>query len=230
MIRRTSFVMAFLTLVFGLWFFNASKIAAKEDTSKMRFFEFDEESALKEWTEKIFKGRVYYNVERSKQDSFVHALSQDAASGFYYRVRINALKYPMVSWKWKVARFPQVAEKDGAQLAGNLDDFAARVYLIFPSGSFRTSRCIEYVWDEHLPQGTITDSAWGKNVKIIVVRSGLDKDRWYKEERNVYEDFKTAFGYNTKLNIGAVAFMTDTDNTGGTAEAYYDDIKIGYSK
>lgn len=43
------------------------------------------------------------------------------------------------------------------------------------------------------------------------------------EERNVYEDFKKACGREPG-EVGAVAIMTDTDNTASTAEADYDDI------
>jgi hypothetical protein len=48
-------------------------------------------------------------------------------------------------------------------------------------------------------------------------------------ERNIYEDYKRAFGKNPGW-IGAIALMTDTDNTLSTAEALYTDIKVGYKK
>jgi hypothetical protein len=43
------------------------------------------------------------------------------------------------------------------------------------------------------------------------------------EERNVYEDYKKAFGEEPSM-ISGVAIMTDTDNTGESATAYYGDI------
>jgi hypothetical protein len=49
------------------------------------------------------------------------------------------------------------------------------------------------------------------------------------EERNVLEDYRKAFGEDPPL-INGVAIMTDTDNTGESAVAYYGDIwfkKIG---
>jgi hypothetical protein len=43
------------------------------------------------------------------------------------------------------------------------------------------------------------------------------------KKRNVYEDYKKAFGQEPPM-ISGVAIMTDTDNTGESAVAYYGDI------
>ena len=59
---------------------------------------------------------------------------------------------------------------------------------------------------------------------MIVVQSGKTKlNQWIDEERNIYEDFKKAFGREPFM-ISGVAIMTDTDNTGERAIAYYGDI------
>ena len=59
---------------------------------------------------------------------------------------------------------------------------------------------------------------------MIVVESGPAKrNTWFTEERNVYEDYKRPFGGEPPM-ISGVAIMTDTDNTGESAEAYYGDI------
>ena len=59
---------------------------------------------------------------------------------------------------------------------------------------------------------------------MIVVESGPERlNQWVSEERNVYEDYKKAFGEEPSL-ISGVAIMTDTDNTGESATAYYGDI------
>jgi hypothetical protein len=59
---------------------------------------------------------------------------------------------------------------------------------------------------------------------MIVVESGAGKlNQWVSEERNIYEDYKRAFGEEPPM-ISGVAIMTDTDNTGEAATAYYGDI------
>jgi hypothetical protein len=47
--------------------------------------------------------------------------------------------------------------------------------------------------------------------------------RWQVEERNVYEDYKRAFGMEPPP-ISGVVIMTDTDDTEESATAYYGDI------
>ena len=53
-------------------------------------------------------------------------------------------------------------------------------------------------------------------------------DDWKREERNVYEDYIKFFGVKPRLNVGAIAFMTDADSTNTSASAVYDEINIGY--
>jgi hypothetical protein len=59
---------------------------------------------------------------------------------------------------------------------------------------------------------------------MIVVESGATRlNEWVSYERNLYEDFKKAFGYEPPM-ISGVAIMTDTDNTGESTIVYYGDI------
>jgi len=59
---------------------------------------------------------------------------------------------------------------------------------------------------------------------MIVVESGEPKlNQRVSEERNVYEDYKRAFGKDPPM-ISGVAMMTDIDNTGENAIAYYGNI------
>ena len=48
---------------------------------------------------------------------------------------------------------------------------------------------------------------------------------WVFEDRNVYVDYRMLFGEDPPP-MGAVALMTDTDNTGGEAVAFYGDITL----
>ena len=93
------------------------------------------------------------------------------------------------------------------------------------------SRVLEYVWAEKLPAGTAGTSPYSKNIKLIVLRSGPDKDdRWFSEERDITADYIKMFGRSPEYNIGAVAFMTNTEHTGSRAAAMYDEIEIGYKE
>ena len=87
---------------------------------------------------------------------------------------------------------------------------------------------IEYISDENLAEGTIITSPYFGNIKLIVAESGRKNlNKWVFEERNIYEDYKKCFRGTPPL-VGAIALMTDTDNTLSTAEASYKNIRVGY--
>ncbi len=57
-----------------------------------------------------------------------------------------------------------------------------------------------------------------------MVESGEEKTgMWRKEKRNVYNDYQKAFGEQPPM-ISGIAIMTDSDDTGQSAVAYYGDI------
>jgi hypothetical protein len=67
-------------------------------------------------------------------------------------------------------------------------------------------------------------------VMMFVVESGEVKlNQWVSEERNIHEDYKKAFNQEPTM-ISGVAIMTDTDNTGESATAYYGDILFRKNK
>jgi len=194
-------------------------------------FSFTEEDSLSEWQEKIFKGKVLYSVTLERKEGYLSAYSKESASGIFYKLTFDPKKEPMVSWKWKVLKFPDKKENVASESAWiEKDDYAARFYVIFPGITYNLTRSLEYVWDKTIPEGTIMTSPYFKNIKIIVVESGEDNlGKWVYEERNVYQDFKSAFGKERSPGpVGAIALMTDTDNSISTAEANYDEIKVGY--
>ncbi len=200
-----------------------------------KWFPFNEKSALLEWQEKVFKGRVLYTVTPDDPTGYLKAQSDKACSGLIYKIRFNAQDFPMISWQWKVNQFPGESKtSEAASPAGGWlekDDYAARVYVIFPSWNFMNIRSLEYIWDEAVPEGTVLTSPFSANIKLIVIQSGRERlNQWVVEERNITEDYRKAFGKKSAVNVGAIALMTDADNTASTAEAEYKDIKVGYKK
>ncbi|MDP8292471.1 MAG: DUF3047 domain-containing protein [Candidatus Orphnella occulta] len=212
-----------ITLIFAAG--NPSVLAAQSPKK----FPFKEKDALDEWQEKVFRGRVLYSVKAHEDDSYLVAYSDNTASGIFYQIRFDPKQLPMISWKWKVLEFPKKG-KPGVGKGGWIeqDDYAARLYVIFPKLSFNLTKSLEYVWDKSLPVGTIKESPYSKNIKIIVIESGSRNiNKWVQEKRNIYEDYVSAFGRKPG-KVGAIAIMTDTDNTSSTAEAHYDELKVRY--
>lgn len=193
-----------------------------------KWFPFNKENALQEWEEKIFKNKVIYSIEPKQEGGYLSAKSDHAASALLYKIRFNPKEFPMMSWKWQIKKFPQkrtVSDEGWIEK----DDYAARVYVIFPSWYFMHIKCIEYIWDENLPEETVMTSPYFHNIKLIVAQSGKENiGTWVFEERNIYKDYQKAFGKPTSGEVGTIALMTDTDNTLSNAEALYKDIKVGY--
>ena len=197
----------------------------------VKWFTFSEENALKEWEEKIFKGRVVYVVEKDESGSYVKAKSDKTASALYYKIKLNAKhNEPVIKWKWNVEHFPVKKLPESLETT-NEDDFAARVYVIFPAKFITNSKVIEYIWTESLPQGTTGLSPYSKNIRLMSLRSGPNKEGpWCFEERDIVQDYIKLFGERPRMDVGAVAFMTDADTTKTDAESLYADITLGYKE
>lgn len=197
----------------------------------IKSFPFSTDNALKEWEEKVFKGKVVYNIEKLGDLSYVRAKSAGSASALYYKIKLDAKsKSPMVRWKWKAETFP-VKDKPESLETLSEDDFAGRVYVIFPAVFITNYKVLEYIWAKELPVGSTGTSPSSKNIKLIVLESGPVKDGGFvTEDRDIVADYIKVFGARPEHDIGAVAFMTNAEHTKTSAEAMYDEILLGYKE
>ena len=173
------------------------------------------------WEEKVFEGKTRYETVRQDGRTVVRATSRGTASGLYLRGRIDLEKTPILRWTWRVEG--SLGEIDERTRAG--DDYAARVYVIrsHPVFLWRT-RAVNYVWASAQAEGATWPNAYTDASRNVAVHSGEeDAGRWVEERRDVRADFRELFGESVR-HVDAVAIMTDTDNTGGAAVAYYGDI------
>ena len=181
-----------------------------------------------------------YQLIREDGQVVVKATAEASASGLIRKIRIDPKQYPMVQWRWKVANILEkgdVSRKEG-------DDYPARIYITFEYDSSRLSfsqkikynlaklfygeypplAAINYIWASHAPQGSVVPNPYTDRAMMVVVQSGEKQlNTWVDEERNIYEDYRRAFKDEPPM-ISGVAIMTDTDNTGESATAYYGDI------
>jgi hypothetical protein len=83
-----------------------------------------------------------------------------------------------------------------------------------------------YVWCNTRDAGTIISSPRTDRIRKIVVESGPARlNNWLAYERNIRADFEQAFGEPPGALVG-MAIMTDTDNTRGSAQAWYGPVKL----
>ena len=180
-----------------------------------------------------------YEVVRDGGVTIMKAVSEAAASGLIKAVVIDPKEFPIVRWRWKVDNVLQrsdVALKEG-------DDYPARLYITFEYEPDRVGfgkklkfkagqalfgdipiAALNYIWETKTPVGTFVENAYTDFAKMVIVESGTQNvGMWIDEERNIYEDYKKAFGEEPPM-INGVAIMSDTDNTKERATAYYGDI------
>ena len=190
-------------------------------------------------TFKKIERHTTYEAVRDGAGAVVKGVGGAPASGLTKAVAIDPHEYPIVRWRWKVENLLQkgnVNRKDG-------DDYPARLYITFAYEPAKVSfgrklkyqagrvlfgdipiGALNYIWDGKSPVGTVVDNAFTDFAKMIVVESGPQRiGTWVEEERNVYEDYRLAFGEEPPA-ISGVAIMSDTDNTKERAVAYYGDI------
>lgn len=183
--------------------------------------------------------QTHYAVVKDGETTVIKAVSDGSASGLTKEVTIDPRDYPIVRWRWKVENVlknSDVRRKDG-------DDYPARLYITFRYDPEKVSfskklkykagralfgdipiAALNYIWETTTPVGTIIENAYTDFAQMIVVESGSRKvGQWVTEERNIYEDYKRAFGEEPPL-INGVAIMSDTDNTKERVTAYYGDI------
>lgn len=181
---------------------------------------------LSGWKTKSFKGETQYTFVKDGDATVLKAYSKAAASGLFKKIKVDPLQYPVIRWSWKIdhtLKKEDATKKDG-------DDFAARVYVIFPSIFFWKTKAIIYVWSAKLPKGSATYNPYSSKVIFVPVESGDENaGKWVNEERNYCEDYRKLFG-GEPPRLGAVAIMTDTDNTGEEATAWYGDIYLDQAK
>lgn len=179
-------------------------------------------AGLAGWEAKSFRGVTEYRLVQEQGKSVVRAVSNAAASGLVKKITFDPHKYRYLRWSWKIAG--TVTAGDESSRHG--DDYAARVYVVFPGRFFWQTRAINYIWANRLPKGQSLPNAYTANAQMLAVESGNQKaGQWLNEERDLLADYRALFGEEPQ-SAAAIAIMTDTDNSGGSAEAWYGEISL----
>ena len=178
------------------------------------------------WESKVFEGVTDYSLVKESGRTVIKAHSKVSASGMIKEVKLDPKRYRYLKWSWKVAA--TIPGGDEHTKAG--DDYAARVYVVFPGRFFWQTRAINYIWANRLAKGASLPNAYTANAQMVAVESGPERvGQWVSEERDILADYRRLFGEEPRT-IGAIAIMTDTDNTGSEATAWYGEISISTDK
>jgi Protein of unknown function (DUF3047) len=166
--------------------------------------------------------KTTYSLIPQNGKSVLVGKSSNSASGLIYKTTIDPKLYPIIKWSWKIDHTVNKSyerNRDG-------HDFAARLYVVFSRGFFSATRAIEYVWGNVMHKGEILRSPYSDNAVMIAVDAGEEQaGQWVSHKRNYYDDYRAAFREEPP-KTGAIAIMTDSDNTHESSLGYYGDISL----
>ena len=186
--------------------------------------------------------RSQYTLVQDGGVTVVRARANGSASGLARAFELDPNRFPVLTWRWRaenVLHRGDIRRKDG-------DDYPARVYVTFdydPSDlsfgdriKYRALkalgygdvplRALSYVWANKPGETEVVPNAFTDWVQMVPVESGAaNVGTWRAERRDVVRDYRAAFGEDPPA-ISGVAIMTDADNTGGVATAYFGDIRL----
>lgn len=234
-----------LPLFLYLLLFSPFVLSGEEEKIVLGDFSQQSKSISPSWDTLTFASideHTSYTLVNDQNVNVVKAESNESASGLTKVVQFNPKEYPYLSWRWKVNK--AISDTDVTSKSG--DDYAARIYVMFKydikdlpedeqsrvnwykffNGVLPPLATINYIWGNKMEQGRIVSSPYTERVKMIILKNKKSLlQKWYVEERNIYEDYKKAFGEEPK-DVISIAIMTDTDNTNSMAESYFGDIVV----
>lgn len=197
-------------------------------------------SGWRVWQISGLKRPTEYRLVDHEGRTVVFARSQGSASGLVFPVSIDLQVFPYLHWHWKVPALIPGADNtrrhtedspvrivvtfDGDKSRLPLEDrIFADQFKLFTRQEFPYA-VLMYIWENRAPVGTVIENLHTSRIRMIVAESGANGlGEWREVTRNLYEDYKRAFGEEPP-RVRSVGIMTDSDNTGTSAEAYYGDI------
>lgn len=190
---------------------------------------------------KIDRHTTYRLVEEDGTQ-VIEASTDNSASGLIARLDLEPGESLMLKWRWKVSNV--FDQGDARKKSG--DDYPARIYVAFEFEPEKASwferakrktvatvfgeelpgNAINYIWANRLPQGETVANPYAEETKMIAVSSGNEQAvEWVTVERDLVADYRAAFGEDPPP-IRGVAIMSDSDNTGESATAWYGDLEL----
>jgi len=225
-----------LILLAGISFFLALPLTAQI------FEDFDNLDRWEPLTFRKIEAQTEYDLTTMEGRSVLRARADSSASGIIFTERFSVADTPIVEWSWKVDDI--VAEGNAAVKEG--DDYAIRIYIIFPYDPKRVSfldrvkyetvrrlygeypplSSLNYIWANRRHDRQIIPNPFTDKAMMIPVDTGsTHAGQWRTHSADIREDYRKAFGEEPPEEA-SLAIMSDTDNTGSKATAYLDYIRV----
>ncbi|WP_061125317.1 DUF3047 domain-containing protein [Caballeronia catudaia] len=188
------------------------------------------------------KPMTQYTLVRDGQTTVLQADADRSASALMHEGDIDLAQTPVVAWRWKAEKAIEGADNR----TGSKEDAPARLVFVFDGDKSKLSlfdrtsmevakriggqdlpyATLMYVWSTTAAPDSVIANPHTKRVQMIVV-SGQpgDAGQWQSLRRNIAQDYERVF-HEPPGRITGYGLLTDTDNTGATARAWYGDIRL----
>ena len=178
------------------------------------------------------------------------AESDCGASGFVLQLHppVDLRQTPRLAWRWRITRplGGDARSRDERHREG--DDFAARVYVLFPFdperasfldrlqrsigerwyGSQMPGATLTYVWPREVARDTTWTSPYRDEVKLVateVPTKDVGATSWREAIVNVGRDARLGLDLAPDVPVVGIGIMTDADDTCDVAGAEYADFR-----
>lgn len=192
------------------------------------------------WQFAGLKKPTEYRLVEADGRTVLQALSQASASGLVHPVKVDLREYPYLHWQWMVPALIEGADNSRRHaedapvrvivaFEGDVEKLPLADRLFFQQFKLFTKTelpyaTLMYIWENRQPVGTVIASEHTSRIKMVVAESGpTATGEWQELVRNVRDDYRRAFGEEPPA-VKSIAVMTDSDNTGSAATAFYGDI------
>lgn len=133
----------------------------------------------------------------------------------------NLESFPRLRWRWRADELPDGAREDTRRL----NDTGAALYVAFDCNDWLGRPCtIKYTYSSTLPKDTRV--RYGKLFAWVATTARDVMGDWVTIERNVVQDYERLFGSAPPGNPIYIMIWSDSDNTGGVADVYFDDLVV----
>ena len=173
------------------------------------------------FSERSFAANTRYRVVEQGGIWVLEAETRASASALYREMDIDLLATPYLNWSWRVDNVYPIAHQQ--KKPG--DDYPARVYVVVKYGFFPwQTRALNYVWSNYRETALFWPNPFSAQAMMIPLQVGDEGlGLWQDERVNIVEDYFRIFHEHIDRAHG-VAIMSDSDNAGGEAIAFYGDI------
>jgi len=193
-----------------------------------------------------FKNNTDYSLVVEDGVVVLRAAAHNSASFLATPADFDPHDFSMLSWRWKVAQGIPTANtaeqsKEDAPVRimigfdGDVSKLPVKDRLAASaaksiSGQALPYATLMYVWGGKVGVDSITPSSRSSRIKMLAVAADEQGiGRWQSYSRNLVDDIKRAFGEEPG-KVNSIQTISDTDNTGADAQAYYGDISVSASK